>query len=58
MARKQINLQPAVGAHSSDIMLTMPPKKLAQFYHPILDMAGNVVSRIAVDEGGGPCAAE
>ncbi|MEM7127556.1 MAG: phytanoyl-CoA dioxygenase family protein [Chloroflexota bacterium] len=30
-------------------------QKLAEFYHPILDMTGNVVSRITIDEGGGPC---
>lgn len=29
-------------------------EKLAQFYHPILDMRGNVVSR-EVNAGGGPC---
>lgn len=30
-------------------------EKLAQFYHPILDMDGNVVSRVEVDTDGGPC---
>lgn len=28
---------------------------IAKFYHPILDMQGNVVSRVEVHSGGGPC---
>jgi ectoine hydroxylase-related dioxygenase (phytanoyl-CoA dioxygenase family) len=29
--------------------------QVAKFYHPVLNMAGEVVSRIAVTAGGGPC---
>ena len=30
-------------------------EKLAKFYHPSLDMEGNVVDHITVDQSGGPC---
>ena len=30
-------------------------ENLAKFYHPVLDMQGNVVSHVAVDQSGGPC---
>ena len=30
-------------------------ENLAKFYHPILDMQGNVVRHVAVDQSGGPC---
>jgi len=29
--------------------------QVARFYHPVLDRQGNVVSRLAVPAGGGPC---
>lgn len=29
--------------------------EVARFYHPVLDMQGNVVSEVAVAAGGGPC---
>lgn len=29
--------------------------QVAKFYHPVLDARGEVVSRIAIPEGGGPC---
>ena len=30
-------------------------ENLAKFYHPVLDMQGQVVSHVAVDQSGGPC---
>jgi ectoine hydroxylase-related dioxygenase (phytanoyl-CoA dioxygenase family) len=30
-------------------------EQVARFYHPVLDMQGNVVSEIKIPEGGGPC---
>ena len=30
-------------------------EQLAKFYHPILDMEGNTISDILVDQSGGPC---
>jgi len=30
-------------------------ENLARFYHPVLDMQGNVVRHVAVDQSGGPC---
>jgi phytanoyl-CoA hydroxylase len=29
--------------------------QVAKFYHPVLNMAGEVVSNLAIPEGGGPC---
>ena len=30
-------------------------EQVAQFYHPVLNMAGEVVSRVSIPVGGGPC---
>tara|TARA_B100001105_G_C22384552_1_gene441226 strand:+ start:120 stop:956 length:837 start_codon:yes stop_codon:yes gene_type:complete len=30
-------------------------ENLAKFYHPVLDMQGQVVSHVAIDQNGGPC---
>ena len=30
-------------------------EKLAKFYHPILDMDGNIISDVLIDQSGGPC---
>ena len=30
-------------------------EQLAKFYHPILDMEGNTISDVLVDQSGGPC---
>ena len=30
-------------------------ENLAKFYHPVLDMQGQVVNHVAVDQNGGPC---
>jgi ectoine hydroxylase-related dioxygenase (phytanoyl-CoA dioxygenase family) len=30
-------------------------ENIAKFYHPVLDMQGQVVSHVAIDQNGGPC---
>ena len=30
-------------------------ENLAKFYHPVLDMQGQVVSHVSIDQNGGPC---